>query len=473
MDVIYDARLLHRPLSGLERVQRNMLRALAARDEVSRLRAFVLHGTQLPSDFPNRVEVVPVHSTESMLAVLLGDDRPQVYHLSYFPDRNPRDLWLPIAAEASVVEVHDAILNRHPEYHPQRKAWEWYHGFVQRLVRSSDRLLVHSESARTEVENDLAGDPSIADLAPLAVDPALLQPLSAATVRERLRRMQVAGDYVLALGKDYPHKDHATLFRAVATVPGLQVVCAGSRVWFRPGETSDDTCKRLGIQTRVRWIEGLDDADIKALMQGARGLAYPSREEGFGLPPIEAMALGTPVLAARAMSIPEVCGDGAWLFAPGDDAELAALLRRLLAGDGTVELIDRGTRRAATFTWERSAKATVRCYQQAIASVRAGSRTRSRLPADLVAPLRFMAESPIDDSRELAAWTERCLSGEAHLRNVEKDREQILERLNDLEREMGRALTKSDPPRQPSNARWSLGRRLGKIKAGIKRRFGG
>ncbi|MEZ5962232.1 MAG: glycosyltransferase family 1 protein [Planctomycetota bacterium] len=473
MDVLYDARLLHRPLSGLERVQRNMLRALAVDSRVRRLRAFVLHGTKAPAGLPARVELVPVHSTESMLAVLLGDDPPDVYHLTYFPDRNPRDLLLPIVAAASVVEVHDAILNRHPEYYPDRRAWGWYHDFVRRLIRSCDRLLIHSESARGEVERDLDGDASIADLAPLAVDPALLQALPLEEVQERLRRLEVRGDYVLALGKDYPHKDHATLFRAVATLPELHVVCAGSRVWHRPGESSDELCKSLGIGDRVRWIEGLDDHDVKALMQGARCLAYPSREEGFGLPPVEAMALGTPVVACASMSIPEVCGDGAWFFAPGDHGEMAARLRAVLAGGARVrELVERGRQRAASLSWERSADATVRCYERALAAARAGNPSRPRLPANVRDVLACVAASPHDDGRDLLAWTERCLQSERHLNAVEADRQDILRRLNELERGLGQTLTEAHPPPASPPARWSIRRRLRKIRAGIKRRLG-
>src|SRR5262249_46788903 len=158
MKVLFDARLLHRPLSGLERVQRNLVRELAAHRGIERLRVLVQTGTRPPEGFPARAELVPVNGTEDILRELIDPQRKSdVYHLTWFPDRNPRDVWLPVAAPASVVEVHDAILNRHPEYHPSSESWQWYHAFVCTLVRGADRLLVHSKSVITEVERDLGG----------------------------------------------------------------------------------------------------------------------------------------------------------------------------------------------------------------------------------------------------------------------------------------------------------------------------
>ena len=157
MHVLIDARLLHRPKSGLERVQINIIRELAGREEIKRLRVVVMRGTELPADLPRDVEKLEVTSTGDILRELLSEnkgDRPDVYHLTYFPDRNPWDLLLPLAAAASVVEVHDAILNRHPEYHPNRSAWAWYHSFTSQLVQSAHRLLVHSKSVAREVEAD-------------------------------------------------------------------------------------------------------------------------------------------------------------------------------------------------------------------------------------------------------------------------------------------------------------------------------
>src|SRR5690606_27766513 len=101
MHVLFDARLLHRPLSGLERVQRNLVRELSRRPEIGRLQVAVLAGTRPPAELGPRAEIVEVHGTEDLLARLLAPvpaDRPDVYHLSFFPDRSPRDLLLLPAA---------------------------------------------------------------------------------------------------------------------------------------------------------------------------------------------------------------------------------------------------------------------------------------------------------------------------------------------------------------------------------------
>ena len=468
MHVLFDARLLHRPLSGLERVQKNLLRELALLPGIRRLSVAVLRGTRLPQDFPQQARVLEVDGGDDLLAHLLDPEpkaRPDVYHLTYFPDRAPHELLLPIAAKASVVEVHDAILNRHPEYHASPAAHAAYDAFVRALVRSCDRLLVHSESVRGEVERDLGGDPQLCDLAPLAIDPDLARPLPAADVAARLARLSVAGEYFVAIGKDYPHKDHATLFAALAQVPRATLVCAGAKVW---GQSSDELLARLGIAARVRFVQGLDDADIQALLQGSKGLVYPSREEGFGLPPIEAMALGVPVLAARAMSIPEVCGNGALLFPPGDAAALAGLLRQALAGGKALAAqVERGRQRAAWFSWRRCAEATFASYERALAASRGEARRRPVLTQELELALRLGATSPFRLALEVAEQKRRADALEQHARAVEANRDDILRQLDALRAAAGLA------PVAPAAAppRWSLKRRLGKIKNAIKKRL--
>ncbi len=490
MHVLFDARLLHRPLSGLERVQRNLLRELAANPAITRLRVVVMHGTKLPSEFPERAEPVFIHGTEDILRELTGKDAPDVYHLTWFPDRNPRDLWLPLVAKSAVVEVHDAILNRHPEYHPNHECWKWYSSFVTRLVRNADRLLVHSRSVKDEVRDDIGGNPAICDLAPLAVEPTLRTPLSKDAARARRDRLGIPPRYFLAVGKDYPHKGHNTMFRALARLDDdIPIVCAGSQVWHGPESTKNEITE-LGIQARVRWIEGLDDEDVKALIQGASALLYPSTEEGFGLPPIEAMALGTPVIAASAMSIPEVCKDGAWLFPAGDSKALSRLMHKVLTDHAAVaRLVAQGREVEAGYSWLRCAEQTIECYRKAIAesSKQTSEGKSTKLAPAVIESLLVQARAPFSTERELAAWQERCLSVENTLRELRVRLDQAQSAPMPAATLAGFAqtapqmaapppppalalapMTESDSP-QPQRPRFSIARRLQKIRAGLAR----
>lgn len=481
MDILFDARMLNRPLSGLERVQLNVLRELVKLPKVKRLRVIVLKNTQTAKPLPDQVERCEVWTTDDIVKVLTDPaQRPDVYHMSWFPDQTPRDLFLPLLAKASVVEVHDAILNRHPEYFPDQEHFHWYNGYIKRLIRNSDRLLVHSESVKGEIERDLDGDPSIADTAPLAVDPDFHSPLPDDEVKRRCKRIGFQGDFFLAVGKDYPHKDHATLLRALARLPKSVRLCiAGTKIWKNPGETSDEIIAELGLGDRVQWVQGLDDQDVKALIQGCRAMAYPSLEEGFGIPPIEAMALRTPVVACAAMSIPEVCGDGAFLHRPGDDKQVEQLLRKCLErGPDVQALIERGVAREKTFSWRRTAELTLACYEKAIATAKAGTSPRKPLDAAVFESLASAARYKFNDlERELAAWQNRCLGAESQLHAARVHAGKLESQLREVgQRPAPAPPVPPTPPASPratsagERPRWSLQRRIKKIRDGLRRR---
>jgi alpha-1,3-rhamnosyl/mannosyltransferase len=177
-----------------------------------------------------------------------------------------------------------------------------------------------------------------------------------------------AGAYLLALGTLQPRKNLLTLLRAVRLLlddgcdPGL-VVLVGATGW---GSTLEAEVERLGLTPRVRILGYLPNEALPAIYSGARAFAFPSLYEGFGLPVLEAMACGTPVVASNCSSLPEVVGEAGLLADPRRPAAFAGALRRLLAEpDLAARLREAGLARAAEFTWERCARETARILEEA------------------------------------------------------------------------------------------------------------
>ncbi|NQX11136.1 glycosyltransferase family 4 protein [Microbacteriaceae bacterium VKM Ac-2855] len=172
-------------------------------------------------------------------------------------------------------------------------------------------------------------------------------------------------DYVLYPARAWPHKNHARLFEAMEVVrrtrPGLRLVLTGGNL------------DALGaLPDFVDWRGLVEPDELARLYRGAAALAFPSLYEGFGLPPIEAMASGCPVAAADAGSLPEICGDAAVYFDPMQPAAIAAGI--LEAIDRTPELGPAGVARAATFTWDRTREEHLAVFR----AVAAAKRPRRR-----------------------------------------------------------------------------------------------
>jgi alpha-1,3-rhamnosyl/mannosyltransferase len=177
--------------------------------------------------------------------------------------------------------------------------------------------------------------------------------------------------HLLSMGNTKPHKDLPTLLRAFARLApsrsNLRLLLVGAE----PRGYLDEKLAGVSpdVRARVAFTGRVDDAGLRGLYAGAAAFVFPSRYEGFGLPALEAMALGAPVVCADAASLPEVVGEAALLFPAGDSDRLAEALTRLLDDPALSESLSRaGRERAAQFTWERTASATVAVYREALKS---------------------------------------------------------------------------------------------------------
>ncbi len=238
----------------------------------------------------------------------------------------------------------------------------WY-GFVRMQARVARRvagpglLITVSESSKRDICRDFRVPPDRVRIIPLGVDTRMFRPREAA---------RVPGRIIAVASADSALKGLATLLRAVsklATDRDVHLVIVG-----KPAPVTERLAAQLSLSDRITFTHGLDDEAFSALLASAETAVVPSLYEGFSLPAVEHLASGTPLVASRTGALPEVTGDAAVLVTPGDDEELAAVLRRL--HDSPAEraaLADRALDRVGErFAWSAVARATVEEYLAAM-----------------------------------------------------------------------------------------------------------
>lgn len=241
-----------------------------------------------------------------------------------------------------VVTVHDIAVFRHPDAFP-RWTREYSRRTVPRVLRAAQRVLAVSEFTALELEDVLGIAREKIRVVPNAVD-AVFSPAGP----------RADGDYVLAVGTLEPRKNLVRTIDAVARL-GMELHVVGARGWG-------------GIEARgehVRWLGEVSDEELARQYRGALCLAYPSLYEGFGIPVLEAMACGTPVVTSAGGATAEVGGAAAVLVDPLDSAAIAAGIEQAIASRHALRVL--GLERAGGFSWDDSARLTVEAYREAAA----------------------------------------------------------------------------------------------------------
>jgi glycosyltransferase involved in cell wall biosynthesis len=292
---------------------------------------------------------------------LVRATRSQVLHSPHYT--------MPVAAGVPVVvTLHDATFFSHPRLHGPVKA-RFFRSAIRAAVRRASTVVVPSRATQEAVLRFAGGRPEDFRVAYHGVDTAVFRPADEAA-QQRVRDALGVGPagYVGFLGTLEPRKNVPALVRAwqaavrdTDSPPAL--VLAGGAGW--DGEV-DAAVSAVPAGLRVVRPGYLPLADLAAFLSGAAFVAYPSLGEGFGLPVLEAMACGAPVLTTRELSLPEVGGD-AVEYCGTDQPSIAAGLRRLLADpDRRAQLSTAGRARAAQFTWRAAAEAHLAAYEHAL-----------------------------------------------------------------------------------------------------------
>jgi glycosyltransferase involved in cell wall biosynthesis len=270
----------------------------------------------------------------------------------------------------SVLTFHDAIAH----YFPATLTSPWkrpvFELLIRLAVRSAARFAATSQASRDDLVRFYGVDAGCITVTPEAADERFA-PQPDDVVRAAVDRLGLPWPYALYLASNKPHKNLVRLVRAwhalvtSGRAAGARLVIAGH--WDPHFPQARELAERLGLGGAVHFAGPIPEADLPVVLAGARVFIFPSLYEGFGLPVLEAMACGTPVICSNRSSLPEVAGDAGVLVDPEDVSAIASALDQVL-GDANLRenLRKRGVDRAATFTWKRSAALTLAVYRAAL-----------------------------------------------------------------------------------------------------------
>ncbi len=266
-----------------------------------------------------------------------------------------------------VVTIHDLAIYDHPEWFPSGQ-WFATRVVVPQSARRARMIICPSEATKRAAVRVFDIEPERCRVIPHGVEAEFALPVSPSLKAGVKARYALPDRYLLQLGTVQPRKNYITSLRALARIPvgqRLPLIVAGGFGWKYDAVV--DAVRELDLRDWVRFVGYAGMPDLPALYQMAQAVLFPSLDEGFGLPVLEAFAAGTPLVASNAGAIPEVAGDAALLSAPEDTQALADNLLRVLNDSQLRERqVAAGRARAALYTWSASAAAHRDVYESVI-----------------------------------------------------------------------------------------------------------
>jgi glycosyltransferase involved in cell wall biosynthesis len=276
--------------------------------------------------------------------------------------------FIPLAstkASKIVTTVHDLSFYIYPQWHPEERL-HYINNYFFKNVQKSDWIITGSEFSKKEIVEYLGFDEEKITVIYHGVDQELYKVYDKNILKVTKKKLELADDFFLFVGSIEPRKNLLNLLKTYHILPDsikkkYPLVLVGFKGW-----NNDDVMKEIEKEkNNIRYLGYLNDEELAHVYNLASLFIYPSLYEGFGIPPLEAMACGTAVISSDAASLPEVCDDAAIYINPNDYMDIAKKIELLVANqDKMNELISKGLKRVKNFTWEKSAKKHLKVFNK-------------------------------------------------------------------------------------------------------------
>jgi glycosyltransferase involved in cell wall biosynthesis len=351
--------------TGTENYSLFLIRALLELDQRNQYRLY-LNGPPSPDLFPvaENVELrwmpFPRLWTHVRLSLEMAVRSPDVLFV-------PAHVLPAVHPRRSVVTIHDLGYLRYPEAHTRWSRWylRWSTCYN---ARSAATVMVDSRATLQDLVKHCGTSPDKTHIVHPGCDPAFAEVRDEARVAEVCTHYGVQLPYLLFVGTLQPRKNLKVLLEAFSALvshdAATHLALVGRKGWLY--EPLFAQVRQLGLEHRVHFTGYVPQADLPAVISGAHAFVLPSLYEGFGLPVLEALACGTPVICSNVSSLPEVAGDAAILIDPHDTAQLTQAMQRVLENaELRREMALKGLRQARRFSWERCARETLTLIESA------------------------------------------------------------------------------------------------------------
>jgi glycosyltransferase involved in cell wall biosynthesis len=320
-------------------------------------------GDVLGRNFRMVPETAPAYSIAEQYRIPLSLARERVNMV-----HEPHYVLPPLVRCRSVVTIHDCIHLMFPQYLPSKLAHVYAKGSMWSAARKADRILTVSEASKRDILRFFNVPPEKVAVIYNAIDERFLAPANAERMELVRQRYQLDHPFVLYVGNIKPHKNIERLIdafgRARSQCPDdLKLIIIGDEISKYPGLRQSVHKHKLDKHVRFLGFQPMET--LAAFYRLARAFVFPSLYEGFGLPPLEAMACGSPVVTSNVSSLPEVAGGAALLVDPYDANAIAGGIVRAVTDETLrADLISRGLDRARSFSWPQSVKKIHGIYMQ-------------------------------------------------------------------------------------------------------------